>query len=152
MRMLLTMFPHTVTLYLPRAETDPETLEDRITNHITVLQGVLLEKSGGTAASGSSLKDADSAVLYVPFDVRAADGLSGAEQIYVSPADFARAEGKSGLWTLPDSEDAFFLKGEAVFPERSIEELGKECGDVFRITRVAEWDIGNLRHWKVEGK
>ena len=39
------MFPHTVTLYNVSLETDPATLDERTINHITVLEGVLLDLS-----------------------------------------------------------------------------------------------------------
>lgn len=39
----MNMFPHTITLYNVSIETDTATFEDKLTNHITILQGVLLD-------------------------------------------------------------------------------------------------------------
>ena len=46
----MSMFPHTVTLYNVSVETDPATLEERTINHITVLEGVLLDAVKGKNA------------------------------------------------------------------------------------------------------
>ena len=145
------MLPHTVTLYIPRIETDPDTLEDRVTHHITLLKGVLLEVSTGVSDGESGRKSADRAALHIPFDAAASDGITGGKRQYAPYAAFRKAADRAGLWTLTDSQEAFFIRGEAVDPDASAEELGRNFGDVFRIVQVAELDFGGLRHWEVGG-
>ena len=62
----MSMFPHTATLYNVSVETDPATLEERTINHITVLEGVLLDAVKGKNVNESGLVDADSVTLYIP--------------------------------------------------------------------------------------
>lgn len=123
----MNMFPHTVTVYRTAVETDPDTLEDTVTNEITVLRGVLLDTSKGSSVRGEQSAGADEVTLYVPF--RTADRL-----------DIA-ADGT-----------AFFVKGEVVEPEADRAVLEKIYGHVYSVTRVDELDYGGLRHWEIGGE
>jgi len=143
------MFPHTVTLYNVMIETDTATFEDTAVSHITILRGVLLDaaKAAGTCANGQ--EGADSAVLYIPFNAEAADCVTGEARHYVGPVEFQNAEDKSDLWTLRAGD--FFVKGEMIELEASVEQIEARHDGVYRIVRVAERDFGNLKHWEVEG-
>ena len=79
------MFPHTVTLYNVSVETDPATLEERTINHITVLEGVLLDAVKGKNVNESGLVDADSVTLYIPANVSATDGVTGEKSGTLAP-------------------------------------------------------------------
>ena len=60
------MFPHTVTLYNVSVEIDPATMKETTVNHITVLEGVLLDAVKGKNVNESGLVDADAVTLYIP--------------------------------------------------------------------------------------
>ena len=62
------MFPHTITLYNISVETDRDTLNDTVTNHITILKGVLVDASKAVNERESGLVSADAVDLYIPFD------------------------------------------------------------------------------------
>lgn len=132
----MSMFPHTVTVYHVSTETDPDTLEDTVTNEITVLRGVLLEPSRGISVKGVQLASEDTAALYVPFGVKAVDGVTGEQAVFAPQAD-----GRT-----------FFIKGEAVEPDAAVEDLEREHGHVYQVTRVDALDFGGLPHWEIGGK
>jgi len=145
--------PHTVTLYNVSVEADPETLEDVVENHITILRGVFLDASKGANVIRSGLEGADAVTLHIPFNVVAVDGLTGAEKVYSPPMEFWRAEDKTGLWTLSVDRNTFFVKGEVV-EDQSEEYINLKHDGVYTVTTVDEKDFGSsdLQHWEVGGK
>lgn len=146
------MFPHVVTVYNVIIEEDPTTFQEITTNHITVLRGVLLDASKATNVNESGLEGADAVNLYIPFSVEAVDGVTSQERKYVGPVEFWRADDKSGLWTLSVSRDSFFVKGEAVHPEWSVQTIEAYYDGVYDITKVDEKDFGSdMAHWEVGG-
>lgn len=151
----MSMFPHTVTVYNVGIEIDKATLEEKTVSHITVLRGVLLDASKAVNVRTSGLEGADAVNLYIPFDVRAVDGITGAEKTYVGPMEFDKAEDKTGLWTMSlDGEgaaDSFFVKGEAIEPNLTFEGIAFKYDHVYNITKVDEKDFGGLQHWEVGG-
>lgn len=144
-----TMFPHTVTLY--QTETIPgDKLSETTVNHITVLEGVLLIASKGANTRATGLEGADAVNLYIPFDVKAVDGVTGQEKTYVDPVEgWKTEEDKSGIWTI--SIGTVFVKGRVVLPDatRTILELGYD--DVYQATKVDKLDFGGFPHWEVGG-
>lgn len=147
----MSMFPHTVTIYNVSSEFDKESFEDKMVNHVTILRGVLLDASKAVNVRTSGLEGADSVNLYIPFNVKAVDGVTGAEKRYVGPLEFWSAEDKTGLWTLSTGGNSFFVKGEAVEPEASVELIEMKYDGVYDITKVDEKDFGQLKHWEVGG-
>lgn len=145
------MFPHTVTLYTTITESDPETLADTEKRYITVLRGVLLDAAKASNVRTSGLEGADSANLYIPFDVDAVDGETGESKTFVPAVEFFNAEDKNGLWTLSDGGNTIFVKGEIVQPEYSTSLLEMKYGDVYTVTKVDCKDFGKLPHWEVGG-
>ena len=57
------MFPHTVTVYNIEVETDPNTMKSVVTNHITILRGVLVNASKGVNVRASGLESADAVTM-----------------------------------------------------------------------------------------
>lgn len=146
------MFPHTVTVYNTITEENPSTFEGTPVNHITILRGVFLDASKKTNVNRSGLEGADAVNLYIPFYVEAVDGVTGRKRVYVGPVEFWRAEDKSGLWTLSVSRDSFFVKGEAVHPEWSVQTIEAYYDGVYDITKVDEKNFGDdMAHWEVGG-
>lgn len=141
------MLPHTVTVYL--TEEDPVTFEQ--TNHITVLRGVLLDASKASNVSKSGLEGADAVNLYIPYTVRATDGVSLLDKSYAGPRAYERANDKSTLWTLDTVNNCFFVRGEVVEPDRDFQYINANYDDVYRVTKVDVKDFGNLRHIQVGG-
>lgn len=146
------MFPHVVTVYNTYVETDPSTFEETTVNHITVLRGVLLDASKGSNVSKSGLEGADAVNLYIPVSVEAVDGVTGQKKRYIGPIEFWRADDKSDLWTLSVSRDSFFIKGEAVHPDWTVQTTEAAYDDVYSITKVDFKDFGGgMAHWEVGG-
>lgn len=146
------MFPHVVTLYNVVTEEDPSTFQEKTVNYITILRGVLLDASKASNVNESGLEGADAVNLYIPFSVKAVDGVTGQERQYVGPVEFWRADDKNGLWTLSVSRDSFFVKGEAVHPEWSVQTIEAYYDGVYDITKVDEKDVGgDMAHWEVGG-
>lgn len=148
------MFPHTVTVY--NIWEDADTLEMHY--NLTVLRGVLLDISKGSNVQKSGLKDADSATLYIPFNVTAEDPLSGAEKKYVPPKEFNAKEDRSGFWTMDtggasSSASSFFIKGE-MSEEMTFGVAQRNFDYVFDISTVDLKDFGtpDMQHWQVGGK
>lgn len=146
------MFPHAVTVYNTYVETDPSTFEETSVNHITVLRGVFLDASKASNVVKSGLESADAVNLYIPFSVEAVDGVTGAPRKYVGPVEFWKADDKRGLWTLSVSRDSFFIKGEAVHPDWTVQTIEAAYDDVYSITKVDFKDFGGgMAHWEVGG-
>lgn len=145
------MFPHVVSVFNTwEDENDLKTY-----TNVTVLRGVLLEMTKGANVLKSGLKDADQATLYIPLGV-SAEAPSGAQRRFVSPKEFARAEDKSGLWTLDEggtsnSTSTYFVKGEVTEPLR-LAELVNKYDYAFDVSSVDVYDFGGLQHWRVGGK
>lgn len=147
----MSMFPHTVTLYQTEKTID-EKLNETITNHITVLRGVLFVASKGANVRASGLEGADAVNLQIPFDVDATDGLTGEKKEYVDPVEgWKRSADKSKVWTI--STGTTFVKGEVIEPDatRTALELGYD--DVYQVTKVDKIDFGsqNMQHFEVGG-
>ena len=60
-------------------------LNETTVNHITVLDGVLLIASKAANVRATGLEGADAVNLYIPFDVKAVDGVTGEERTYIDP-------------------------------------------------------------------
>lgn len=138
--------PHTVTVY--STVEDPVTFEE--TRYITVLRGVFMDASKASNVRASGLEGADSVNLFIPFSVRATDGVSLLDKTYVDPKEFEKAADKSGLWTLRIGD--FFVKGEVV-EDKDFQYINLNYDDVYRITKVDKKDFGSARmqHFQVGG-
>lgn len=149
----MSMFPHTVTVYNVLVEPDPTTLEDRESRNITILRGVLLDESKGTNVRESGLEGADAANLYIPFSAAAVDGVTGQEKRFVGPNEYWAMLDKSGAWTLSVDRNTFFIKGEAVEPEQSLEYINMKYDSVYTVSKVDAKDFGSasMQHWEVGG-
>ena len=150
----MSMFPHTVTIYNVTSEIDKTTLTEKLVNHITVLRGVLLDASKAANVRTSGLEGADSVNLYIPFSVVAVDGVTGQEKQYATPMEFWRMDDKSGHWTLSvtgHGGKTFFVKGEVVEPDLTVEKLSLAYDGVYNVTKVDEKDFGSLKHFQVGG-
>lgn len=145
--MLVTMFHHTVTVYL--TGEDPVTFEAE--NHITVLRGVFYDSAKAVNVRESGLTNADSVNLIIPFSVEAVDGVTGEPQAYLSPKKYETAMDRSAHWTIKTGEDCFFVKGEVVRPGLSFREINSSFDNVHRVTSVDGKDFGLLKHWEVGG-
>lgn len=153
-----TMFPHIITIYNVDAYTDPHTSKEVLTNYITILRGVLLDESKAVNVRESGLVGADAVNLYIPLDVKAVDGITGTPKTYLSPVEFWKADDKSKFWTMSvgvakseaTSGSCFFIKGEAVHPDESVDKLEMMYGgNVYDITTIDTKDFGGLQHWEV---
>lgn len=151
----MSMFPHTVTVYNSQTVESPETgFTPTLSNYITVLHGVLLDASKAVNVRTSGMEGADAVNLYIPFDVEATDGVTGAVKQYASPMEFWGAADKSQLWTLSlkgNGGNTFFVKGEAVEPDKTEEYINLKYDGVYTVTKVDEKDFGSLKHWEVGG-
>lgn len=146
------MFPHTVTLYNVVTEEDPATFDEVTTNHITVLEGVLLDTVKAHNVNESGLVDADSVTLYIPRSVKATDGVTGEPKAYTGPVEFWNAENWDGLWTLSTGQNTFFVKGKAIHPDWSSQKIDAAYDDVYTVTKVDFKDFGGeMSHWEVGG-
>lgn len=164
--MSMSMFPHTVTLYIVEVSTDPVTYESVVRNHITFLRGVLLDSLKSVNVRKSSQDEEDKVNLYIPFDVQAVDGITGNSKKYVPPVEFWKSENKEDLWTLAIGAkgtsgtgthgNTFFVKGETlppdgVKPEDVMQVMDSSFDHAYNITKVNEMDFGSLKHWEVRG-
>lgn len=155
--MLVSMFPHTITVYNVEIYTDKNTFKDVLVNHITVLRGVLLDASKAVNVRESGLVGADAVNLYIPFGVEAVDGLTGEPKKYVGPLEFWRAEDKSEIWTMSIGGtkthgvdgSCFFVKGKAVHPDLDTQAIEMMYDHVYDITTIDEKDFGGLQHWEI---
>lgn len=141
--------PHTVTLYY--VTEDKVTFEN--TNYITVLEGVFVDSVKGANVRASGLENADSVNLYIPFDVNATDGITGATKTFLPPKQYEAQENKYGYWTLDVSGNCFFVKGVVVEPTQDFQYINLNYDDVHRVTKVDMKDFGSehMRHWEVGG-
>jgi hypothetical protein len=146
--------PHTVTVY--NAHENVDTLKSEY--NVTVLEGVFLDVSKGANVMRSGLANADAAKLFVPFSVRAVNGLTGQEQTYIDPKEYERLSDKSPYWTFrsegtSSNKDCFFVKGRVV-ADMDFQELNAYYDNVFRVSSVDLRDFGgvSMRHWEVSGK
>ena len=106
------MFPHTVTLYNVSVEIDPATLKETTVNHITVLEGVLLDAVKGKNVNESGLVDADAVTLYIPTNASATDGVTGEKKRYVGPVEFWNGESRDGDVDPISRAEHLFCQGE----------------------------------------
>lgn len=156
----MNMFPHTVTLYNVSIETDKSTYEDKMTNHITILRGVMLDAVKAVNVRESGLEGADAVTLYVPFSVEAVDGVTGEAKTYLPPGAYWESGEKGKHWTfsvsskLPDADsNTFFVKGEAVEPESDVDKIEMLYDHVYDLTKIDEKDYGgHMSHWEIGGK
>ena len=148
--------PHTVTIYNVVQGTDASTFEDKQEMHITVIRGVFLEASKAVNVRESGLVGADAVNLYIPFSSPAVDGVTGDVKRYVGPQEFWRADDRTGLWTISTDGNGgttFFIKGEVVEPNKTVEALEMLYDDVYKVTKVDMKDFGSpdMRHWECGG-
>lgn len=146
----MSMFPHTVTLYNVRTETDKDTFKDTKVNHITILRGVLLDASKAINVRTSGLEGADAVNLYIPFDVEAIDGRTREAKRYIDPIEFWKMDDVTGYWTLQPTQAVFFAKGEVV-SDMTFQFINMNYDDVYAVTKVDKKDFGNLQHFEVGG-
>lgn len=146
--------PHTVTIYNAHENAQTQKTE----YNITVLNGVFLDISKGANVAKTGLENADAAKLFIPFSVKARNGLTGQAQRYAKPKEYERAEDKSGLWTLRTSGSTspaacFFAKGEIV-EKGGYQKINGDYDDVYRVSSVDVRDFGSpdMHHWQVGGK
>ena len=153
----MSMFPHTITIYNVEIVEEKNPYREILTNHITILRGVLVDASKAVNRRESGLEGADAVNLYIPFGVEAVDGVTGTPKKYVGPLEFWQAEDKSGLWTMSvggtkthgKNGSCFFVKGEAVHPDLTIDAIEMMYDDVYDITTIDTKDFGRLAHWEV---
>lgn len=151
------MFPHTITMYNVEIETDKTTMTTTVTNHITILRGVLLDASKAVNVRESGLVGADAVNLYIPFGVAAVDGVTGEAKKYIDPISFWQSDDKSEIWTMSIggtkthgvNGSCFFVKGEAVHPDLAVDALEMMYSHVYDITTIDEKDFGGLQHWEI---
>ena len=150
--MTSSMFPHTVTLYQQETVPSGELFHETTINHITVLEGVLLIASKAANVRSTGLEGADAVNLHIPFGVKAVDGVTGAEKRYVDPIEGWKAEeDKSGIWTI--AIGTVFIRGRAIEPKATREQLELKYVDVYQVTKVDKIDFGSpcMQHWEVGG-
>ena len=140
----MSMFPHTVTVYNVSNETN-DFFEDVTTNHITILRGVLMDASKAANVRTSGLEGADAVNLYIPFSVEAIDGITGELKQYMPPIEFWRTDDKMGFWTLSDGGNTFFIKGEVVEQDASVQLIEMAYDHVYNVTKIDEKDFGGLQ-------
>lgn len=146
--------PHTVTIYNVQNEERPETGFTSVeTLYITVLRGVFLEAAKAVNVRESGIVSADAANLYIPFNVEAVDGITGAAKTYVRPQEFVAAADRSDKWTLSFSGKGgvtHFVKGEQIV---STTTALASLDDCYEVTKVDAKDFGSpdMRHWEVGG-
>lgn len=147
------MFPHVVTVYNTDTTELPENdFKPTLVNYITVLHGVLLDASKGSNVTKSGLEGADAVNLYIPVGVEAVDGMTGAAKRYIGPVEYWRADDKSTLWTLSVGHNCFFVKGEAVHPDWTVQTIEAAYDDVYDVTKVDFKDFGGeMSHFQVGG-
>lgn len=146
--------PHIVTLY--NVTENPDTLE--VEYNITVLLGVFLDRSHARNIEKSGLRDADSATLFIPFDVKAVDGETGKEKKYIGPKAYRALDDATEYWTLEaggtsSGVDCFFVKGIFVSKD-GYNVIRDENDDVYDVTTVDTRDFGSedMQHWQVGGR
>lgn len=144
--------PHTVTIYNITHETNLETFADTEQVGITVLRGVMLQADCKVSAHEPGLTDNSSMALYIPQNVVAADGETGAPKIFAAPSTYLIASDRSGMWTLSvksGSVETLIVKGESTEDVNALRN-GENC---WRVTGISLRDYGsaNMQHWEVRG-
>lgn len=146
--------PHTVTVYNVIQETDITTFEEVERVYVTILRGVFLDASKAVNVRDSGLVSADAVNLFIPFSVKAVDGTTGAEKVYVGPQAFWAASDteRAGKWTLSvegNGGETFFVKGEIVADVS----VARAHDQSYTVTKVDEKDFGRpaMQHWQVGG-
>lgn len=146
--------PHIVTLYNSRENPLTLTLEQ----NITVLDGVFCDAGKAANKANTGLTDGDTVSLYIPFNVIARDGTTGAQKRYLPPKQYEAAADKSGCWTLnPGGKESgvscYFVKGRVVSDE-GYAAIRKQYDEVYDVTNVYTRDFGSedMRHWQVGGR
>lgn len=144
-----TMFPHTVTLY--QTEIIPgDKYNDKIVNHITVLEGVLLIESKAANVRATGLEEADAVNLYIPFGVKATDGVTGKEKTYVDPIEGWKTDAdKSDIWTI--AIGTVFVDGRVIEPNMDQQQLELGYDGVYRAKTVDKLNFGGLPHFAIGG-
>lgn len=146
--------PHTVTIYNIVQEIDPTTLDEVEKVYTTILRGVMLQASKGVNVRESGLEGADAVNLYIPFAVKAVDGVTGKPKTYTGPQAFYNAADKSELWTLSvngNGGTTFFVKGEFVTDKETVALAHDDC---YNLTKVDMMDYGSpdMQHFECGGK
>lgn len=146
--------PHTVTLYTVKTVTDPTTLKETTETNITLLDGAFLDAVKAENVRSTGRNDADAAMLYIPFDIKAIDGITGSAKSYIGPNEYWIAKDTTGLWTMSTGGNSFFVKGVVVRPELTLQQIYMAYDDVYVINTVDAKDYGSpsMRHWEVGGK
>ena len=146
--------PHTVTVY--NAHQHLDTLKNVYV--ITVLEGVFLDISKAANVIKSGLENADAATLFIPFDIKAVNGVTGEIQTYIEPKVYERLDDKSAYWTIRaggtiSNKDCFFVKGKVV-DDRDFQDIDDFYDNVYRVTSVDVRDFGSpsMQHWEVSGR
>lgn len=143
------MVSRTVTLYQTETIVDNK-LNETTVNYITVLEDVLLIESKAANVRATGLEGADAAVLHIPFNAKATDGLTGKEKTYVDPIEGWKADtDKSDIWTI--SIGTVFVKGREVHPDASREALELGYDGVYEATKVDKLDFGGFPHFEIGG-
>ncbi len=150
------MFPHTVTLYLLRRETDRESFQVRTAWKAAVLRGVLLRESPESRERSEGPEQTGSASLLIPLTVRAEDGRTGRELRYLAPAAYERLPDRSGFWTAEAGPGCFFVSGLALpeedWPAEKLRQLLEErYGGVYGVSKAELRDYGGLGHLTLTG-
>lgn len=149
--------PHTVTLYTVTSLPDPDTLKETVTTNITVLEGVFLDAVKAENVRATGQQSADAATLYIPFGVKAVDGITGEAKPYMGwPQYWASVkEGETAdAWTMSTGGNSFFVKGRVVVPDGTLDQIDMSHEGVYVITTVDAKDYGSqsMRHWEVGGR
>ena len=147
--------PHTITVYNIVRETDQDTMEDMVTNYLTILRGVMLQASKAVNVRRTGLESADVVDLYIPFTTPAV-GADGADKRFATPLEFAAASDKTGIWTLSANGKGcttLFVKGEVIEPRMTAQQLEAAYDGCYKVTKVDELDYGGseMMHWHVGG-
>ncbi len=145
--------PHTVTIYNIVQEIDPTTLDEVEKVYTTILRGVMLQASKGVNVRESGLEGADAVNLYIPFSVKAVDGVTGKPKNYIGPQSFFKAADKSTLWTLSYKGNGgmtCFVKGEFVSDNMTVVLSHDDC---YNVTKVDAMDYGStdMQHFECVG-
>lgn len=134
--------PHKITLYrITEGATEPVV-------NITVLHSCHLQRTEAASANTRGYAGASSATLFIPFDVFATDGLTGAPKVYASPKEATEND-----YTICDDGTCFFVLGEHVVPNATFKAINATYDDCYKITgvRVCDYGSGNMRHFEVSG-
>lgn len=145
--------PHTVTIF--NVEEDLDTLS--LVSYATILKGVFLDISEGQNIQKSGLESSNKAVLYIPFNAKAVDAITGAERSYLEPRKYRDADDKELFWTLEKSSSdsstpCFFVKGE-VYEVGEYATIKKRYDYVYDVKTIDVRDFGSvdMQHWEVGG-